>query len=141
MATTLGRALPLICYEGVFAQDVNSAPDRADFIVLITNDGWFGTRSGPYQHLVQAQLRAAEQGLPLLRAANTGISAVIDAEGRILDSLPLGDAGFVDARLPGALPPPLYSRTGDWPIFLLALLGLALAIAARLRRHSARTLA
>lgn len=140
LATPLGRALPLICYEGVFAQDVNATSERADFIVLITNDGWFGTQSGPYQHLVQAQLRAAEQGLPLLRAANTGISAVIDAEGRILDSLPLGDAGYIDATLPGALPPTLYSRTGDWPIFLLALLGLGLAVIARLRRNNARTL-
>ncbi len=141
METPVGRALPLICYEGVFAQDVNATAARADYIVLITNDGWFGTQSGPYQHLVQAQLRAAEQGLPMLRAANTGISAVIDAKGQILDQLPLGEAGFIDAALPGALPPTLYSRTGDWPVLVLALLGLLLSIAARLRRNSARTLA
>ena len=141
METTVGRALPLICYEGVFAQDVNAAPQRADFLVLITNDGWFGTYSGPYQHLVQAQLRAAEQGLPMLRAANTGVTAVIDARGRILDSLPLGAAGYIDAALPGALPPTLYSRSGDWPV-LLALLGLLAATGRRFFwRKPPRTLA
>ncbi|WP_424980396.1 apolipoprotein N-acyltransferase [Leisingera sp. S232] len=118
----IGRALPLICYEAVFPQDVNAAAARADMLVQITNDAWFGTRSGPYQHLVQARMRALEQGLPMIRAANTGVSAMIAPDGKLTDSLPLGEAGFIDAVLPAPLPPTLYSRTGDWPVFLLCLL-------------------
>lgn len=123
----LGNVLPLICYEAVFPQDLRT-PDRADWILQITNDGWFGNISGPYQHLAQARLRAVEQGLPLLRSANTGITAVIDAQGRILQSLVLNTAGKIDAPVPGALPPPLYARSGDRPILALLLL-LALALA------------
>lgn len=109
----LGRALPLICYEAVFPQDVNAAPERPDMLLHLTNDAWFGTYAGPQQHLQQARLRAIEQGLPVVRAANTGISAMIDPAGRILDALPLGQAGFIDAPLPAPLAPTLYSRTGD----------------------------
>ncbi|MDW4498679.1 apolipoprotein N-acyltransferase [Sulfitobacter sp. D35] len=125
----IGKALPLICYEAVFPQDVNAAPERPDFIVQITNDAWFGTDVGPQQHLAQARMRAIEQGLPVLRSANTGISAMIDPHGRVLDSLPLGQAGYVDALLPHPLARTLYSRTGDWPAALLILIGLAVAAA------------
>lgn len=117
-----GPALPLICYEAVFPQDVNAAPARPRFLLQITNDAWFGTWSGPYQHLAQARMRAIEQGLPMVRAANTGISAVIGPRGRILSSIPLGQAGYVDAKLPEPLPPTIYARSGDWPVFLLLLL-------------------
>lgn len=123
----LGAALPLICYEAIFPQDLRAAPGRADWILQITNDAWFGTLSGPYQHLAQARLRAVEQGLPFVRVANTGVSAVIDARGRVLAFLPLGQAGHLDAALPAALPPTVYARTGDLPVFLLlagALAGL-----------------
>ena len=123
----LGRALPLICYEAVFAHDVNAAPERPDFLIQITNDAWFGKGAGPRQHLAQARMRAIEQGLPLARSANTGISAMIDPYGRVLASLPLNTAGFVDAALPQALPPTLYSRTGDLPLLMLLLGGLAFA--------------
>ena len=119
----LGKALPLICYEGVFPRDVAGAPERADFILLITNDAWFGQVSGPYQHLAQARLRSAEQGLPMVRVANTGMSAMIDAHGQITDFLPLGQAGFRDAVLPSALPATLYAKTGDLPILILLILG------------------
>lgn len=121
----LGTALPLICYEAVFPQDVNGAPERPDMLLHLTNDAWFGTRAGPQQHLQQARLRAIEQGLPLVRAANTGISAMIDPAGRITASIPLGRPGFVDAALPAPLPPTLYSRTGD----LLALAALIVSFA------------
>ena len=89
----------------------------------ITNDAWFGEASGPYQHFAQARVRAIEQGLPLARAANTGISAMIDARGQVVASLGLGLAGHIDAVLPGAFPPPPYSRWGDLPVFgLIALI-------------------
>ncbi|WP_232796520.1 apolipoprotein N-acyltransferase [Roseovarius salinarum] len=131
----LGRALPLICYEGVFPRDVAAAPGRADFILLVTNDAWFGRVSGPYQHLAQARLRSVEQGLPMVRVANTGVSAVIDAAGRITARLPLGQAGWRDAALPPALPPTPYARMGDWPVPAAAL--LALLLAGALRRRTA----
>jgi apolipoprotein N-acyltransferase len=117
----LGKALPLICYEAVFAHDVGATPQRPDFLMQLTNDAWFGNFAGPKQHLAQAQMRAIEQGLPMARAANTGISAMIDPYGRITHSLGLNEAGFVDAKLPTPLPPTLYSRIGDAPfaIFLL----------------------
>ena len=121
----IGAALPLICYEAVFPQDVRAAPARPQLLLQITNDAWFGRFSGPQQHLSQARMRAIEQGLPLVRAANTGISAVIDAQGRVTASLALGEAGFVDARLPAPLPPTFYSHTGDWPVLALALLLMA----------------
>ncbi len=117
----LGRALPLICYEAVFPQDVHRAPERPDFLLQITNDAWFGQFSGPYQHLAQARFRAIEQGLPLLRAANTGVSAVIDGAGRVLDRLPLDEAGYLDTPLPPPLRLTLYSRTGDLPMLLVLL--------------------
>lgn len=131
----LGKVLPLICYEAVFPQDLNAAPERADWILQITNDAWFGSLVGPYQHLAQARLRAIEQGLPLLRAANTGISAVIDAHGRVLQSLPLDTDGVIDAVVPPALLPTPYSRTGDLPAtILMVVAALALWIVGRRER-------
>lgn len=124
----MGKVLPLICYEAVFPRLVNAAPERADWMVQITNDAWFGVRTGPFQHLAQAQLRAVEQGLPLIRVANTGVTAVIDARGRITDSLPLGMTGALDTRVPGALLPTPYTWWGDVPVWLAlaGIFGLAL---------------
>ncbi|MEP3330532.1 apolipoprotein N-acyltransferase [Sedimentitalea sp.] len=124
----LGKALPLICYEAVFPDDVSGAAGRAAFLLQVTNDAWFGQYVGPYQHLAQAQMRAVEQGLPMVRAANTGVSAMIDPWGRITDSLPLGEAGYVDAPLPAPLPITLYARSGDWPVLCLLLFGLILPL-------------
>lgn len=121
----LGKALPLICYEAVFPQDVNGTPERPDLLLQITNDAWFGINAGPQQHLAQARLRAIEQGLPMIRVANTGISAVIDPAGRIVDSLPLGRAGFLDVPLPAPLSPTLYSRTGDWLAVMVLIVAFA----------------
>jgi apolipoprotein N-acyltransferase len=118
----LGRAFPMICYEAIFPGYIRDLDTRPDWIVHVTNDAWFGTFSGPWQHLAIARLRAAEQGLPVLRSANTGVSAVIDGRGRVLDALPLGEAGYLDARLPPPLSPTFYARMGDAPILILALL-------------------
>jgi apolipoprotein N-acyltransferase len=133
----LGKATPLICYEAVFAHLVGAAPERPDMLIQITNDAWFGQAAGPQQHLAQARMRAIEQGLPLMRAANTGISAMIDPFGRVTNSLALGQAGAVDAPLPAPLEPTLYARTGDLPLALglAAFLG-GLTLRARRRRIS-----
>ena len=120
----LGKVLPLICYEAVFPQDLR-VQGRADWILQVTNDAWFGTLSGPFQHAAQARLRAIEQGLPLARVANTGVTEMIDARGRITAALPFDTAGFLDVALPGALPAPPYARFGEIPaLVLLAALGL-----------------
>lgn len=132
LGPTLGRVLPLICYEAVFPHDLRRPGPRADWIVQATNDAWFGTRTGPWQHLAQARLRAIEQGLPLARAANTGVTAMIDARGRITAELPFGTEGHLDAALPAALAAPPYARFGEWPV-LLWLAGVG-ALAFRRRR-------
>ncbi len=118
--------VPLICYEAIFPGALAAPEGRAEWLVQVTNDAWFGDASGPYQHLAQARARAIEQGLPLARAANTGISAMIDPFGRVTGSLPLDEAGHLDAVLPGPLPPTPYVRLGDWPALLAiaAILGL-----------------
>ncbi|RYH10530.1 apolipoprotein N-acyltransferase [Tropicimonas sp. IMCC6043] len=129
-----GQVLPLICYEVIFPDEIARAPGRADWIVQITNDAWFGRAAGPWQHLALARLRAVEQGLPLMRAANTGISAAIDPYGRVTGALPLGEAGKLDARLPAALAATPYVRFGDVPVLaLLAAAAAALAIWSRRR--------
>lgn len=130
----LGNVLPLICYEVVFPNDLRT-DQRPDLLLQITNDAWFGKFSGPYQHLAQARLRAIEQGLPMLRVANTGVSAVIDARGRIVDSLPLGVHGKLDSHIPEKRPQTIYAKTGDLPVsvFIVALLATVLL---RKRRNS-----
>jgi apolipoprotein N-acyltransferase len=109
----LAPAAVLICYEAIFPHDLIDPAERPSWIVNVTNDAWFGNSSGPYQHLAQARLRTIEQGLPLIRAANTGISAIIDAYGRIEARLALGVEGVLDGRLPASLPSTLYARAGD----------------------------
>ena len=128
----------LICYEAIFPHDLIDPAQRPDWIINVTNDGWFGRSSGPYQHLDQARLRTIEQGLPLARAANTGISAIIDSYGRIETSLDLGSEGVLDGTLPAALAPTIYSRIGDCMLAgLTFLLGMA-GIAVRQSRHASQ---
>lgn len=116
---------PLICYEAIFPGAVARTDARPGWLLNVTNDAWYGRSTGPYQHLEIARLRAVEEGLPLIRAANTGVSAVIDPLGRVLAQAPLGSTGIIDALLPASLPPTIYSRFGDALFFLmLALLAI-----------------
>ncbi|QQA43314.1 apolipoprotein N-acyltransferase [Pelagovum pacificum] len=124
----IGPALPLICYEGIFAEEVNATETRPRVLLLITNDAWFGKFSGPYQHVAQARLRAIEMGLPMIRVANTGVSAMIDPHGNLIESLPLGEAGFLDVPLPEALPATPFDRFADWLAIGVILATLALGL-------------
>ncbi|MGR3467936.1 MAG: apolipoprotein N-acyltransferase [Shimia sp.] len=130
----IGPVQPLICYEGIFPHEVAPGP-RPRALVLITNDAWFGQWGGPRQHLAQAQARAIEVGLPLVRSANTGVSAIIDARGRIVAALPLGRDGYAEAALPSALAPTFYARWRDLP-FWIALALLSVVAFLHHRRHS-----
>ena len=130
------RALPLICYEAIFPGDVAERDDRPGWIVNLTNDGWFGISTGPYQHLQQARLRAIEQGLPVVRAANTGISAVIDPLGRIVTQLGLGLEGVLDAALPSAIPPTIYTRVGDIPAAIIVAAAFIVVIRRRVAKRT-----
>jgi apolipoprotein N-acyltransferase len=146
--------LPLVCYEVIFPGDavprserpgwlydhlgpylawpfVAGSGERPGWMLNLTNDGWFGQSAGPYQHFQQARVRAIEEGLPLVRAANTGISAVVDPLGRVIKSLPLGIEGVIDAPLPQRLPPTLYAHAGDGA--LATMLALALIVVMRSR--------
>jgi apolipoprotein N-acyltransferase len=149
--------LPLVCYEIIFASDAvphSEQPNwlyrhlghyfdwpfvagngaRPGWLLNLTNDGWFGASAGPYQHFQQARVRAIEEGLPLVRAANTGISAVVDPLGRVVASLPLGVEGILDAPLPRPLAVTLYARLGDAPAGLIVLGGLGWVMLSRRRR-------
>lgn len=128
------RFLPLICYEIVFPGAAVPRGERPGWLVNLTNDGWFGSSSGPYQHLQQARVRAIEEGLPLARAANTGISAVIDPLGRIVKSLPLGTEGVLDSPLPRGIDPTIYVRIGDGGAALLLFGAVVLIVRRRMRR-------
>jgi apolipoprotein N-acyltransferase len=105
-------ASPLICYEIIFPDDVVEKSARPGWLLNITNDAWFGSSAGPYQHFHQARVRAVEQGLPVVRAANTGISAMIDAYGRILAEIGLGEKGAIDSELPKVGPQTLFAQLG-----------------------------
>ncbi len=118
---------PLICYEVIFPGAVVPRDDRPAWILNVTNDAWYGFSTGPFQHLAITTVRAVEEGLPLVRAANTGISAVIDPYGRIVARLDLQTSGTIDAGLPRALPPTWYGRLGDLPLVILLLLTTAAA--------------
>lgn len=127
---------PLICYEAIFPTQVavHTQP-RPEWLLNLTNDAWFGDSTGPYQHLDSARFRAIEEGLPLVRAANTGVSAIIDAHGTILQYLPLNQKGVLDFVLPQALSPTLYSQWGD-VFFWINLLGFLMVVGAFVYRET-----
>jgi apolipoprotein N-acyltransferase len=112
---------PLICYEVIFPQAVTGEP-RPEWFVNVTDDSWFGPNAGPMQHLLIARVRAIEEGLPIARAANSGMSAVIDSYGRVRATLALGLRGVIDSDLPVALPQTFFSRFGNAVLVVLVLL-------------------
>ncbi|MEM7620913.1 MAG: apolipoprotein N-acyltransferase [Pseudomonadota bacterium] len=114
---------PLICYEIVFPNKVIEHDARPKWLLNITNDAWFGATAGPHQHLHQARLRAVEEGLPVIRVANTGISAVISPYGMVSQSLPLESSGVIDTSLPSPLNPTLYAQQRDHLFFGILVLG------------------
>lgn len=129
------KALPLICYEVAFSGQIVPSGERPGWIVNLTNDGWFGISTGPYQHLQQARLRAIEEGLPIVRVANTGISAVIDPLGRSIGELRLGQEGVLDSQLPTALPPTIFARIGDWPLAIMLAISILMISRRRMRQQ------
>ena len=134
MVPGFGKAGIQICYEIIFSGQVIDAANRPDFLFNPSNDAWFG-RWGPPQHLAQARLRAAEEGMPIIRSTPTGISAVIDADGRLLHSLPWRKAGAIEASLPGPRPATPFARFGNLLPILFALLLIAGGIAIGLKRR------
>lgn len=124
---------PLICYEAIFPGHVARREGRPAWLLNITNDGWFGNTAGPYQHLQAARLRAVEEGLPMVRAANTGISAVFDPLGRYLARLPLGQEGVLQAALPRALGRTPYAIMGDWILAIILIISLGLVTVRAMR--------
>jgi apolipoprotein N-acyltransferase len=127
------KMLPLICYEAIFPGAAVPRGERPGWLVNVTNDGWFGISTGPYQHFQQARVLAIAEGLPLVRAANTGISAVVDPVGRIVGSLPLGSEGVLDAPLPRAIEPTPYVRLGEVPLILFMVVSLIIVARRRIR--------
>ncbi|MGM0559456.1 MAG: apolipoprotein N-acyltransferase [Pseudomonadota bacterium] len=134
-APGLPPAAPLVCYEVIFSgRIVDPDSPRPEWIYNVTNDAWFGQSSGPYQHFAAARLRAVEEGLPLVRAANNGISAMVDPYGRILQRLPLNAVGIIDTQLPRpAETPPPYAHLGRWSVAILLVLLLGSSLAFRHR--------
>ena len=123
---------PLICYEIIFPNHVVSSDRNQKWMLNLTNDAWFGPTSGPYQHLHQARIRAIEEGLPVVRVANTGISAIIDPLGRILNQLPLMIGGAINAKLPVALPRTAYTTLRKLMVLIeLIILSLIIYIGKR----------
>lgn len=127
---------PLICYEIIFSRNVVDPASRPEWLLNISNDAWFGHSAGPHQHLAQARMRAVEEGLPVVRSTPTGISAIIDAYGRVEHRTSIGERSVLTANVPPALPPTLYARAGDWPF--LALLFTSFMIGAGAMRRELR---
>lgn len=130
----LPSAAPLICYEAIFPGAIVDPMQRPGWLLNVTNDAWYGVTSGPFQHFAIARVRAVEEGLPLMRGANNGITGAFDPYGRVLNRLDLDAIGVIDVPLPAALPPTIYSRIGD--ISFLVLLIIELIVSAVLGYRS-----
>ena len=127
---------PLICYEIIFPREFVGSSPRPAWLLNISNDAWFGNSSGPHQHLAQARIRAVEEGLPVVRSTPTGISAVIDAYGRLEGQTALGERSVLTANVPPPLPPTPYAWAGDW--LFLAMLSAWIGLGGWLTRSSRR---
>lgn len=125
---------PLICYEAIFPDAVIDPAHRPTWLLNVTNDAWYGVTSGPFQHVAIARVRAIEEGLPLVRVGNNGISAVFDPYGRVIGRLDLDVVGVLDEALPEALPPTLYGRFGDVPVLVAMLFIVVTLVATRIAR-------
>jgi apolipoprotein N-acyltransferase len=125
----------LICYEVIFPGSAVESGNRPGWLLNLTNDAWYGATPGPYQHFLQARVRAVEEGLPLVRAANSGISAIVDAHGRVLASLDLDRVGIVDGGLPASLPPTPYGRFGDLIFLGLLVVNACAAVVGKIFRE------
>ena len=125
---------PLICYELIFPGEVADRSDRPQWLLSLTNDAWFGRSTGPYQHFASARFRAVEEGVPMVRVANAGISGVIDAYGRVQVRLELDAIGVIDHGLPAVTPAPtVFAQFGNWTLLvLLSVCGALTAVARRL---------
>ncbi|WP_338332789.1 apolipoprotein N-acyltransferase [Acetobacter sp. LMG 32666] len=130
---------PLVCYEVIFSGDVVDRHDRPRWLANVTNDAWFGNSAGPRQHLSSVRLRAVEEGLPVARAANTGISTAYDGMGHMLDHLGWGKAGVLTVALPASLPPTLFGLMGQSIPLALCVMLLALACIPRRKRLQSRS--
>lgn len=124
----------LICYEAIFPAAVVQGEERPGLLVNVTNDGWFGDTTGPWQHFHQTRVRAVEEGLPIIRAANNGVSAIVDSQGRVVAMLTLNARGVLDSEIPTAIAPTVYAKLGDCTFVALAL--VFLGVGAVLRRNS-----
>lgn len=123
----------LICYEAIFPAAVVQGQERPGLLVNVTNDGWFGDTTGPWQHFHQTRVRAVEEGLPIVRAANNGVSAVIDGKGRVVAMLMLNARGVVDSGIPRALETTVYAKFGDCTFVALVLIFIGAAIMLKYR--------
>ena len=121
------KFVPLICYEAVFSNFLKPSVTNADFILQITNDAWFGKSIGPQQHLAQLRIRAIEYGLPVIRVANTGISAIIDANGKVIDNLEINKSGYLDSFIPSRKDNTIYGLFGDLIFLSLVLFTMFIA--------------
>ena len=130
----LDKVQALICYESIFPAAVTRADHRPSVFINLTNDAWFGVSPGPHQHFAQARLRAIEEGVPLVRSANGGLSAVIDPYGRTIAGLPLGESGAFTSPLPQVISPPLFARLGHALPLLLMVLCMLPAMRERFRQ-------
>lgn len=131
VAAGLPPLVPMICFESIFPRELAGDGEQEAVFINVTNDAWFGYTFGPYQHFAQARMRAVEFGRPLVRAANSGISAVVDPYGRLLASLPVGVEDVIDSPLPAPLPKTLYHRTSWYSFASVMICALILALLGR----------
>src|SRR5262249_51375707 len=129
---------PLICYEIIFPGAAVPPGPRPGWLLNVTNDTWFGDTPGPYQHFLQSRVRPVEEGLPLVRPANSGISAIVDAYGRVVGELGLGVTGIVDGNLPSPLALTPYGQFGDWIASVLVVMTAGVGLLAQVSRSRRR---